>query len=190
MNYPITGIRIRSSTVLFIPSSYPVCRLSGRHGTHPLCIATSLFFLVQTNYIPQLMCFCHNIIQISTGFQHTIRYRGSIHGRPIFVPDETWIKKSGFVSALILPWKPLWISVRLTVKSQIFVRYPFSYFWLETGSFELIFIVSRASKQNDAEIREPRSKKKVSYDINFCTFFKSTKVRKYQLTVRKFVTLQ
>ena len=40
---------------------------------------------------------------------------------------------------------------RNTVKLQIFVRYPFSYFWLETGSYELIFILSRASKQNYIE---------------------------------------
>ena len=32
-----------------------------------------------------------------------------------------------------------------TVKLQIFVRYPFSYFWLETGSHELIFVLSTAS---------------------------------------------
>ena len=39
------------------------------------------------------------------------------------------------------------------VKLQIFVRYPFSYFWLETGSYELTFVLSRATKQNYIEIR-------------------------------------
>ena len=34
-----------------------------------------------------------------------------------------------------------------TEKSQIFVLYPFSYFWLETSSLELIFVLSRASKK-------------------------------------------
>ena len=34
-----------------------------------------------------------------------------------------------------------------TVKLQIFVRCPFSYFSVETGSYELIFVLSRASKQ-------------------------------------------
>ena len=33
----------------------------------------------------------------------------------------------------------------------MFVRYPFSYFWLETGSYELIFVHSRASKQSYIE---------------------------------------
>ena len=32
------------------------------------------------------------------------------------------------------------------VKLQIFVRYPFSFFCLETGSYELIFVLSKASK--------------------------------------------
>ena len=64
-----------------------------------------------------------------------------------------------------------------TVKLQIFVRYPFSYFWLETGSYELIFVLSRASKQNYIEIRWPQDKNKFSSGIKFRTFFKSTKVR-------------
>ena len=37
----------------------------------------------------------------------------------------------------------------LAVKSQIFVQCPFSYFWLKTCSYELIFVLSRASKQLD-----------------------------------------
>ena len=68
-----------------------------------------------------------------------------------------------------------------TVKSQILVRYPFSYSSLETGSYELIFVLSRASKQNQSnkiEIRGSQNKKKFSYSIKFNTFFKSTKVRK------------
>ena len=74
----------------------------------------------------------------------------------------------------------------VTVKLQIFVRYPFSYFCLESGSYELIFVLSRASKQNYIEIRWPQDENKFSSDIKFRTFFKSTKLS----TVRKFVTLQ
>ena len=73
-----------------------------------------------------------------------------------------------------------------TVKLQIFVQYPFSYFWLETGLYELIFVLSRASKQNYIEIRWPQDKNKFSSGIKFRTFFKSMKLS----TVRKFVTLQ
>ena len=63
---------------------------------------------------------------------------------------------------------------QITVKLQIFVRYPFSYFWLETGSYELIFVLSRASKQKYIEIRWPQDKDKFSSGIKFRTFFKST----------------
>ena len=66
---------------------------------------------------------------------------------------------------------------RADLLSQIFVRYPFTYFWLETGSYKLIFILLRASKQNDIEIWGPQSKMKVSYGIKFSTF---SKVRKYE----------
>ena len=69
----------------------------------------------------------------------------------------------------------LWL--RCTVKLQIFVRYPFSYFWLETGSYELIFVLSRASKQNYIEIRWPQDKNKFSSGIKFRTFSKVRKVR-------------
>ena len=55
--------------------------------------------------------------------------------------------------------------LHITVKLQIFVRYPFSYFWLETGSYELIFALSRASKQNYIEIRGPQNKNKFSSGI-------------------------
>ena len=60
---------------------------------------------------------------------------------------------------------------------QIFVRYPFSYFRLETGSYELIFVLSRALKQNYIEIQWPQDKNKFSSGFKFRTFFKSTKVR-------------
>ena len=72
-----------------------------------------------------------------------------------------------------------------TVKLQIFVRYLFSYFRLETGSYilNIIFVLSRVCEENDIEIQWLQSKKKFSYDIKFCTF---SKVR----NVRKFVTVQ
>ena len=70
-------------------------------------------------------------------------------------------------------WESSIIDLRIwdTVKLQIFVRYPFSYFWLETGSYELIFVLSKASKQNYIEIRGPQNKNKFSSSIKFCTFF-------------------
>ena len=58
---------------------------------------------------------------------------------------------------ILLPWVILTkYLVMLTLmerhwqydKFQLFARYPFSYFWLETGSYELIFLLSRASKQS------------------------------------------
>ena len=76
-------------------------------------------------------------------------------------------------SSVILPDNNL----TYTVKLQIFVRYPFSYFGLETGSYELIFVLLRDSKQNYIEIRWPQDKNKFSSGIKFRTFFKSTKVR-------------
>ena len=56
-----------------------------------------------------------------------------------------------------------------TVKLQIFVRYLFSYFRLETGSYVLIFVLSGVCEEND-EIQWLQSKKKFSYDIKFRTF--------------------
>ena len=53
-----------------------------------------------------------------------------------------------------------------TVKLQIFVRYLFSYFRLETGSYVLIFVLSRVCEEYDVEIQWLQSKKKFSYDIN------------------------
>ena len=65
-----------------------------------------------------------------------------------------------------------------TVKLQIFVRYLFSYFRLETGPYVLIFVLSRVCEENDVEIQWLQSKKKFSYDIKFRTFSKVQNVRK------------
>ena len=65
-----------------------------------------------------------------------------------------------------------------TVKLQIFVRYLFSYFRLETGSYVLIFVLSRVCEENDVEIQWLQSKKKFSDDIKFRTFSKVRNVRK------------
>ena len=69
------------------------------------------------------------------------------------------------------------IWMQLTVKVTNFVRFLFSYFWLETGSYELIFVLSRASKQNYIEVRWPQDENKFSSGITSRTLFKSTKVR-------------
>ena len=69
-------------------------------------------------------------------------------------------------------------AVLVTVKLQIFVRYLFSYFRLETGSYVLIFVLSRVCEENDVEIQWLQSKKKFSYDIKFRTFSKVRNVRK------------
>ena len=66
----------------------------------------------------------------------------------------------------------LYIHVHDTVKLQIFVRYLFSYFRLETGSDVLIFVLSRVCEENDVEMQWLQSKKKFSYDIKFRTFQK------------------
>ena len=58
-----------------------------------------------------------------------------------------------------------------TVKSQIFVRHPFSYCWLETGSYGQVFVLSRASKYNHIEVWGPQNKKEFSYGIKFSTIF-------------------
>ena len=65
-----------------------------------------------------------------------------------------------------------------TVKLQIFVRYLFSYFRLETGSYVLIFVLSRVCEENDVGIQWLQSKKNFSYDIKFRTFSKVRNVRK------------
>ena len=54
-------------------------------------------------------------------------------------------------------------SKKNTVKLQIFVLYLFSYFRLETGSYVLIFVLSRVCEENDVEIQWLQSKKKFSY---------------------------
>ena len=74
-----------------------------------------------------------------------------------------------------------WFEQINTVKLQIFVRYPFSYFWLETGSYKLIFVLLRASQQNHIEIRGSQNKKKFSYSIKFSTF---SKYEKYEIKYR------
>ena len=70
-----------------------------------------------------------------------------------------------------------WKLVESTVKLQIFVRYLFSYFRLETGSYVLIFVPSRVCEEKDVEIQWLQSKKKFSYDIKFRTFSKVRNVR-------------
>ena len=67
---------------------------------------------------------------------------------------------------------------KYTVKLQIFVRYLFSYFRLETGSYVLIFVLPRVCEENYVEIQWLQSKKKFSYDIKFRTFSKVRNVRK------------
>ena len=44
---------------------------------------------------------------------------------------------------------------------------------LKTGSYKLIFVLSRASKQNDVDIWGPQNKKKFSYGVEFCSSFLS-----------------
>ena len=102
-------------------------------------------------------------------FADTDRLR--VNRRPIrkdFFPDRYDFVPIVFTSS----------SCKWALKSQIFVRYTFSYFWLETGWRELILVHLRASKQNYIEIRGPTKKKKFSSGIEFSTFFKNTKVRK------------
>ena len=69
-------------------------------------------------------------------------------------------------------------SVMLLCTIQIFVQYLFSYFRLETGSYVLIFVLSRVCEENDVEIQWLQSKKKFSYDIKCRTFSKVRNVRK------------
>ena len=83
----------------------------------------------------------------------------------------------------------MWTHLLSTVKSQIFVRYLFSYFWLDTGSHERIFVLLRASKQNDIDIQVPQNKKKFSYSVKFSSCFQKYESTKIS-TERKFVTLQ
>ena len=69
-----------------------------------------------------------------------------------------------------------------TVKLQIFVRYLFSYFRLETGSYVLIFVLLRVCEKNDVETQWLQSKKKFSYGINFVLF------QKYEMYENKYRT--
>ena len=93
--------------------------------------------------------------------------------------DKDYLRKSADLKAQTSNCNALVLLTGLiTVKLQIFVvRYPFSYFWLETGSYKLIFVLSTASKQNYIEIRWPRDKHKFSSGIKFRTFFKSANAR-------------
>ena len=60
-----------------------------------------------------------------------------------------------------------------TVVSHFFVRYPFSYFPLEADSYELIFVLLKASNKNDVEIQGPQSQK--IFLLKFCTISKESK---------------
>ena len=67
--------------------------------------------------------------------------------------------------------------VQHTVKLQIFVWYPFSYFWLETCSYELIFVLLRASKQMTVKFDGVKAKRIFHAVLNLVLF---SKVRKYE----------
>ena len=82
------------------------------------------------------------------------------------------------INILLFSQRQLYVFMACTVKLQIFVRYLFSYFRLETGSYVLIFVLSRVCEENDVEIQWLQSKKKFSYDIKFRTFSKVRNVRK------------
>ena len=68
-----------------------------------------------------------------------------------------------------------------TVKLQTFARYTFSNFRLETGSYELIFVLSRALKQNYIEIRWAQDKIIFHPVLNFTLL---SKIRKYDIKYR------
>ena len=90
-----------------------------------------------------------------------------------------------FVNVTTTEVTKLWVDKlcvqQYTVKLQIFVRYPFLYFWLETGSCELIFVLSTASKQITLKFDGLQTKNKLSSCIIFCTF---SQVRKYEIKYR------
>ena len=69
-----------------------------------------------------------------------------------------------------------------TVKLQIFVRYLCSYFRLETGSYVLIFVLSRVCEENDVEIQWLQSKNKFHTILNFVLF------QKYEMYENKYRT--
>ena len=83
-------------------------------------------------------------------------------------------------------WNAFWFwgvpcSRRTTVKLQIFVRYPFSYFWLETGPYKLIFVLSRP--QNKITLKFDGLKTKINFHLvlNFALF---SRVRMYEIKYR------
>ena len=83
-------------------------------------------------------------------------------------------------------WNAFWFwgmscGRRTAVKLQIFVRNPFSYFWLETGPYELIFVLSRP--QNKITLKFDGLKTKVNFHpvLNVALF---SKVRKYEIKYR------
>ena len=57
------------------------------------------------------------------------------------------------------------LNLHHTVKLQIFVPYLFSYFWLETGSYELIFVLSRP--QNKITLKFDDLKTKIKFHPDF-----------------------
>ena len=78
--------------------------------------------------------------------------------------------------------------IKHTVKLQIFVRYLFSYFRLETGPYVLIFVLSRVCEKMTLKLNGFKAKRDFHTILNFVLF------QKYEMyenkTVRKFVTLQ
>ena len=70
-----------------------------------------------------------------------------------------------------------------TVKLQIFVRYLFSYFRLETGSYVLIFVLSRGSaKKMTLKFNGFKAKRNFHAILNFVLF------QKYEMYENKYRT--
>ena len=75
------------------------------------------------------------------------------------------------------------ILTKHTVKLQIFVRYLFSYFRLETDSYVLIFALSRVCEENDVEIQWlKKAKRNLHTILNFVLF------QKYEMYENKYRT--
>ena len=72
--------------------------------------------------------------------------------------------------------------IQSTVKLQIFVWYPFSYFRLETGSYVLIFVLSRVCGENDVEFNGFKAKRNFHTILNFVLF------QKYEMYENKYRT--
>ena len=68
-----------------------------------------------------------------------------------------------------------------TVKLQIFVRYPFSYFSLETGSYKLIFVLR--GPQNKITLKFDGLETKINFHL-VLIFALFSKVRKYEIKYR------